>query len=163
LYGEELGGVGRPVPIEQGFLAVLYILLQSCVFFPKDPRPSEVHGAMREDRRAVGLAVLGVELMSELVEDDVVAVVDVRRTGSNIVPRQDDGSLFPGLPETGLHPFGDDSRGVLLAMTSKIRVRVDDDRVETWIAIGLAVQEEDARLRSDGGTYACGSSFAVAP
>ena len=63
---------------------------------------------MRENRRTVGLAVLGVKLMGELVKDDVVAVVDVRRTRSNIVPRQDDGSLFPGLAEAGLYSFGDD-------------------------------------------------------
>ena len=80
-HGKELGWIGCPVPVEQSLFSAADLLLQSLVFLPQDPRPGEVLGTARKDRRAIRFPILGVELMGKLVEHDVVTIVDVRRSG----------------------------------------------------------------------------------
>ena len=100
--------------------------------------------------RAVGRAVLLVELVGELVEDDVVAVPDVRRPQPHVVPGEDDHAVLPRLAEPALHPFEDEPAPDRLDGLRHVGARVDEDRREPPVVVGLAVEQQQARLGGDG-------------
>jgi hypothetical protein len=104
---------------------------------------------VRETGRAVTGARLVVELVRELVKDQVSAALEVLNAPHDVVPREHDRPTGPRLAETDLCPFHHGPPGERPAHGRHVRVRVDDDRLQLRIDVGLSPEEEDARLRGD--------------
>jgi hypothetical protein len=146
--GEELGRVLGAVAVDEGAVVPLDLALELRVLGAEHPGPGAVSGALREHRRAVGGAILLVELVGEFVEHHVVSVVRVGRAGDHVAPREHHRASRPGLPEPhhlALHQ--DAPLQALLA--GHVGLRVDDDRAQLGVVVRLAVQQQDAGLRRD--------------
>ena len=159
---EKLGGVGRAVVAEERDLPVARLILQLCERVTQHARPPLVVPAAREDRGAVRVAVVLVELVRELVDDDVSAVVNGVGAVDDVVPRQDDLPLRPG--------FAGEDLAMLLQHTGAIRLHaiddegagIDQDLPQVGVIVGAAVEEEEARLRRDGHAHFVVDDEAVA-
>ena len=104
-----------------------------------------------ERRRAVGIPVLEIELVRELVEDDVLAVCRIGCPAPSCVPRQYERSqVTPRVPESIFRPFLPDSSADVPHFIGSITSRVNEDRRQLRIVVGLSVKQQQARLRRDG-------------
>src|SRR5581483_9295781 len=147
---EELGGARRPVGIDVGVDAARSRALESGELAAQDASPRRVEPAPLEQRRAVDDAVLGVELVRELVQHDVVRVVHVPPGGDDVVPREHDRPARPRLAEPCRVELVHDSVRPALDDARDVGVRVDDDRDELRVVRRRRpVEEKDAGVRRD--------------
>ena len=100
-HGEELGGIGGPVLVEHGGAPSRLSRLQSFVLGIEDAGPRQILAALLQKRSAVDRSVLAIQLVGEFVEDEVLAIVDVRRPGPHVIPRENDDPAGPRLAEPG--------------------------------------------------------------
>src|SRR3990172_6556589 len=91
-----------------------------------------------------------VQLVRELVQDQVPSIFYTRGSGPGILPRKDDGAALPGLAETLLVSLDGETAGGLFLDRSRVRLGVYEDRRESRIVVGLAVEQEKAGVGSDG-------------
>ncbi len=90
-----------------------------------------------------------VELVGELVEDDVLPVVDVGRPPPDPIPRQHDRPMMPGLAEPYIMTFEHHAADGVVGLPRHIGPRVDQDRRQSGVVVGLAMQQEQTRLGRD--------------
>ena len=114
------------------------------------PRPGDVHRTPRQNRRAIAGAGLLVQLVGELVQHDVVAVVNVGGAGDHTVPGQDHHVARPRFAKAGLRlVVGPGPSRVRATGRHQIGRRIHQDGDEVRIIVGLAMEEQDAGLRGD--------------
>ena len=101
-HGEELGRVRRAVRVEHGVTPDGVVAPESLVLLLHDLAPGRVLPAAREDRCPVRRAVLHVEDVGELVEDQVPAGVPTPDGRLQIVPRDDGDAVLPRLAQPHL-------------------------------------------------------------
>src|SRR5438132_4909037 len=156
---EEFRGAGGAVVAEEGRLTEERLLLQPRELLAHHVRPARIAIAPPEPRGAVRVALLLVELVRELVDDDIAAVVDDGRTFHYVRPGEDDLALRPrftrerlalllkdaGNPEGGRRQSLDDERP-----------RIDEDLREVRKIIRLAIEDQQARLRRDRDAHLVG-------
>ena len=99
---------------------------------------------MREDRCAVRVAVLHVELVRELVQDHVVTPVTLGRRPEHVVPREDNCPRGPRLAQPHLVAFGDQPVRRVFAAVDAECAGIDQDRREPAVIVLVAVQQQQA-------------------
>jgi hypothetical protein len=125
---EELRGILGAVRIQHRRLTVIGRAPQGLELLAEHLCPRPNLRAAVEHRRAVGAAILEVELMRELVQHEVVTIVRVRRAGLRFVPRQHDRPQVPlRVTEQRLVRLGPDPALRVLRL-GHVPARVDDDR-----------------------------------
>lgn len=150
-HGEELGGIGRPVLVEEGRSVGIGGLGQRLVFPAENPRPRPIHGRPRQRRGAVHKPVFTVELMGELVEGDVSSAARVRGAMKDVVPRDDHSAGPPGFADAPFVGFDNLVVRPPLSDADEVGIGVDQDRLEPGIiVVRLDVQQEDARVGGNG-------------
>ena len=100
-HGEKLGRIGGPVIVKHGGAAEPAIALQSFVLGIEHASPRQVLAALFQERSAVDRAILAVQLVGKFMQDEVLSVVDVRRSVLDVVPGENDNSTGPGFSEAG--------------------------------------------------------------
>ena len=94
--------------------------------------------------------VLSIQLMGELVQDQVSAILEVGRSSANIIPRKDDDPVGPGLPSVDVFTFESDAVPERLDGLGDVGAGVDEDRGQLGVDIGITVEQEQASLSGDG-------------
>src|ERR1043166_8534433 len=87
--GEELGGIGRPVLVEQGREIGSGSFGQRPIFATEDASPRCVHRSPRQNWGAVRGAVLLVKLMGELMQRNIPVAGKIGGAMQNMIPRDD--------------------------------------------------------------------------
>jgi len=143
--GEELRTILCGIWIEQGALAALHRVAQPFEFRVEQLPPAPPCGGVPDPGRATGLVI---KVMSEFVDDDIegVTVVSAR---TDVLPRQDDATLVPGL--SGEHPLlvGDHAMLVVPLLGHDELRRIDEHGAELVIYVGVAAEHQQAGLRGD--------------
>ena len=116
----------------------------------ENPSPGHVLAALFQERRAVDRTILAVQLVGEFVQDEVLSVVDVRRPGLNVVPGKHDDPAGPRLAETGRFALQDDWTADRFDFLGHVGAGVNQDRDQPGVNVGLAMEQEQARLGRDG-------------
>src|SRR5687768_8724877 len=94
-HRKELRGILRAVRVEQGGLARIGRAPQRLELIAHYLRPRPYLRAAVERRRAVRAAVLEIELMGELVQDEVVSVARIGGPSPDLVPGEYDCAQVP--------------------------------------------------------------------
>lgn len=149
--GEEFGGIGGAVAVEQGGNAGGIGGLQGGEFDAHDAGPGSFFIARAEERSAVGGEVFEVELVSEFVKDEVFAIGGIKGATFGRVPGEDEGAhgtggfaekafaaLLPDVVADGVGSIDNEAGGI------------DEDGEEAREVIGAAMEEEQAGLGGDG-------------
>ena len=101
-HGEELGRTGRPVAIDRVRWCRSVSRTSSSKSSPSTRVQARYIARRGKVGRAVARAVFLIELVRELVQHDVVAVVDVRGARQHAVPGQDHHVARPRFAQAGL-------------------------------------------------------------
>jgi hypothetical protein len=92
---EEFRRVGGAIDIEHRRSARLRGGAQRLEFLFHHARPGEILASRGEGRRAVGAVVLEIELMSELMQDEILAIRRIEAALPCHIPSEDKGSHVP--------------------------------------------------------------------
>ena len=103
--GEELGGVGGAVFVEDGRAPHPTIALEPFVLGIENAGPGHVLTALIQKWSSVDGAVFSIQLMGELVQDQVSSILEIRRPGADVIPGQDDDSVGPRFTEVDVFTF----------------------------------------------------------
>ena len=152
-HGEELAGVLGAVVGHDRRLPARRLIAQGPELAAQHFRPHPVTGYAVEHGRPVYDPVLLVQLVGELMEDDVLTLKAIPCITLHLVPGDDHPAHLPGLPDTRLTTSRTDPRLVYQLAVDDEGRRVDQDRLELSIVIGLAVQYEKTGLRGDEHPY----------
>jgi len=148
-HREEFGRAVRAVGVERRRFAGRDLLVQQRIGRAHHRRPARDARGTPHRRRAVGLAVLLVELVREFVDDHVVTVVRVGRAGQYRVPGQH--HLTARRRFAQMHPRAEvlDAAGVGFASLHRERAGIEQDFAHVGEVVQRPVQHQQTGLGGD--------------
>ena len=155
-HGEELGFVFCGIGIEERVNAAVDGIEQRLEFV------GQVVGPRGDGALAVGEAeALGVEVVGELVQRDVVALAGMAGGFEHVLPRKDDAARLPRLAREHPAPLRDDASLVLDLVLHPERGRVHEHGMQVVI-VAAPAEHEQAGKRCDRGADLVGDGEAMA-
>ncbi len=127
--------------------------LQARELLAHHPGPLRIAIAPAEPRRAVGVALLLVELVSEFVDHHIAAIVRDGRAFERVFPGNHDLALRPGFPGKRLPFLLQHARGFGTQSLDDESARIDEDLPEVLEVVRLAIEDQQAGLRGDGDAH----------
>src|SRR6185436_10279179 len=152
-HRKEFRRIGGAVVVEKSVVARLGGFTQRVELRAHYPRPRAIVAVVLQRRRPVAAPILEIELVGELVEHQVHSVVRLRRAAMDRIPRQDQrAKLVAGVSEAMLATFLPNAAADVALFVGDVFGWINENRRQLRVVIGLAMQQQQARLSRDGNT-----------
>ncbi len=143
---EEFGVVGGAVFVEDSGPPHPAFAFEPLVLGIQNASPGNILTALIQERGPVHGAVFSIQLMGKLMEHQISAILNVRRTCADFIPRQHDDPVGPRFTQVHVLTFQSKPASNRLDGSGNISAGIDEHRGEPGVDVSVTVKQEQARL-----------------